>query len=255
MDAVAVQFDSIWQDKAANCAKARRLLSNTTIRKGSLVIFPELFSTGFSLDLPTVAEGQERQGESFLAAMARKLSAYLLGGVMTTGPDGRGQNQAVVFDPGGDEVARYAKMHLFSPAGEADCCTVGEQVITFRWGDFTVAPFICYDLRFPEIFRAAVRKGADLFVVIASWPQQREAHWATLLRARAIENQAYVVGVNRCGSDPNHQYSGRSMILDPRGQTIVEAGNAECIIHCEPSLQQLMEWRNEFPAVRDMRPD
>jgi omega-amidase len=118
-----------------------------------------------------------------------------------------------------------------------------------------VAPFICYDLRFPEAFRVATRRGAQVLAVIANWPAAREGHWMTLLRARAIENQTFVIGVNRCGTDPNHTYSGRSQIIDPRGEILADAGSTEGLIHGRLDLQLLTAYRNEFPALRDMRDD
>jgi predicted amidohydrolase len=118
-----------------------------------------------------------------------------------------------------------------------------------------VSPFICYDLRFPEAFRGAVRRGARAFVVIANWPAERHEHWDLLLRARAIENQAFVVGVNRCGSDPRHAYAGGSMIVDPQGGILARAGGEECVISADLDAASLMEYRERFPALGDMHGD
>jgi len=116
-----------------------------------------------------------------------------------------------------------------------------------------VAPFICYDLRFPELFRMAVRQGAQLYVVIANWPASRVHHWVTLLQARAIENQAYVVGVNRCGSDPKVAYAGRSLVVSPRGVILADAGGGERVLSAELDLAALQAYRAEFPVLQDMR--
>ncbi|HKG80277.1 MAG TPA: nitrilase-related carbon-nitrogen hydrolase, partial [Pyrinomonadaceae bacterium] len=118
--------------------------------------------------------------------------------------------------------------------------------------EFTVSPFICYDLRFPEIFRAAVFQGAQLFVVIANWPASRVRHWITLLKARAIENQAYVMGVNRCGNDPKLSYSGHSMIIDPRGEVLADASEVEGVISAEIDAEALAQYRREFPFLNDI---
>jgi predicted amidohydrolase len=118
-----------------------------------------------------------------------------------------------------------------------------------------VSPFICYDLRFPEIFRISTRGGAEILVVIANWPQAREMHWLALLRARAIENQCYVAGVNRVGRDPNVEYSGRSVIIDPRGEIMADAGNKQLIISTEFDLSALRDYRRQFPALTDIRPE
>jgi predicted amidohydrolase len=118
---------------------------------------------------------------------------------------------------------------------------------------WNVQPTICYDLRFPELYRATGVRGAELICVIANWPAARESHWLTLLKARAIENQAYVAGVNRCGRDPNVEYSGRSQIIDPRGEVVADAGSAETIIAAELDREALRAYRAKFPALNDAR--
>jgi len=137
----------------------------------------------------------------------------------------------------------------------ARCYEAGASVVTFPWQGFSVAPFVCYDLRFPEVFRRAVRRGAELLVVIANWPHAREAHWLALLAARAIENQAYVVGVNRAGSDPHARYGGRSQIIGPRGEILAAAGADEQLLGAEIERAPLIAYRSEFPALGDMRKD
>ena len=129
----------------------------------------------------------------------------------------------------------------------------GAGVASFAWGEFTVAPFVCYDLRFPEVFRLGVRGGADLMVVIANWPEPRDTHWLALLRARAIENQCYVVGVNRAGSDPHIRYAGHNIVVGPRGETVAQADEGPEVLLAEIELASLVEYRRQFPALADMR--
>jgi predicted amidohydrolase len=246
-------LDIVWENKPANYDKARALLDAANVPSGSLVILPEMFATGFSMNLDVVRERIPPQTESFLADNARQRGVFMLGGVANLGPDGRGRNQLVVFSPEGRSLARYCKMHPFTLGGEAQHYAAGTDIVTFHWQGLVVAPFICYDLRFPEIFRAAVRKGAQLFVVIANWPAVRAEHWRILLRARAIENQAYVAGVNRCGADPHHSYPGCSLIVDHLGQVMAEAGHEEGIIRAELDPTALAAWRSNFPALQDMR--
>jgi omega-amidase len=255
MKVVAVQTDIVWENKSANFDKVRSLLAAGMIEPGSLVILPETFATGFNMNIQAVAETGDREAEKFLAATARSLEVYLLGGLVTLAPDGKGRNEAVLLDPEGSQVVRYTKIHPFSYAGESEHFTGGEKIVTFSWGGFCVAPFICYDLRFPEIFRLAVRQGATMFIVIANWPKAREYHWRTLLAARAIENQAYAVGVNRCGKDPKVTYSGDTLIIDPRGQVIVDAGDKERIVQTELDLHCLLSYRRDFPALQDIHPE
>ncbi|MDQ2696803.1 MAG: carbon-nitrogen family hydrolase [Pseudomonadota bacterium] len=254
MQIIGCQPDIVWEDKAANHGKIHALVSHARPAAGALVVLPEMFATGFSMKVARVAEGDARPSERFMAALAQEFQVYVQGGVVNRGADGRGLNQSVTFAPDGTEAARYTKIHPFSFAKEDRHYAGGDGPIVFAIGEWMIAPTVCYDLRFPEIFRAAVRRGALLYTVIANWPAAREQHWLTLLQARAIENQAYVVGVNRCGSDPWLPYSGRSLIVDPRGKVLADAGNGEGTISVEADLAGLQAYRREFPALADIRP-
>jgi predicted amidohydrolase len=123
--------------------------------------------------------------------------------------------------------------------------------VIFEWDGTRIAPLVCYDLRFPELFRAALSAGAEMFVVIAAWPTTRIEHWLTLLRARAIENQATVVGVNGTGQEPQHRYCGRSIVIDPHGHILADAGEEEGALPVQFASGAAREWREQFPAVRD----
>jgi omega-amidase len=253
MKIFAVQFDIDWENKSTNYARVGELLAAESLPGGSLVVLPEMFATGFSMNTAELAEEDVSGTAEVLTRMARDLGVFFLGGLIARGSDGRGLNQAVVFSPGGEEIARYTKMQPFTPGGESQHYAAGTQVVTFLWQNLLVAPFICYDLRFPELFRMAVRQGAQLYVVIANWPASRVHHWVTLLQARAIENQAYVVGVNRCGSDPKVAYAGRSLVVSPRGVILADAGGGERVLSAELDLAALQAYRAEFPVLQDMR--
>jgi omega-amidase len=247
------QFDIVWEDKPANYRRVSELIRGAGLPAGSLVVLPEMFSTGFSMNLTEICEGTPARGEQFLASLAEELGIYILGGVASQTLEGRGRNEALAFSPRGELLARYAKIHPFSLGGESEQFEPGNEISSFQWQECNVAPFVCYDLRFPEVFRSAIRGGAHLFAVIANWPAKREAHWVALLIARAIENLAYVAGVNRCGSDERQTYSGRSLIIDPQGRVLAEAGDVEGVISAEIDLAAMEEWRRDFPALRDMR--
>ena len=253
MRVALVQLDLVWEEKRANHAKVRALLEKAGPSPGTLVVLPEMFSTGFSMEAERIAEGKERLTERFLETLARDFGVAVLGGVVNLGAEGRGRNQALAIGRDGAPLARYAKIHPFSFGEETKHYTGGSEIALFDHDGFKVAPFVCYDLRFPEIFRAAVKRGAQLYVVIANWPEPREAHWLALLKARAIENQAYVVGVNRCGRDPKLAYSGRSQVIGPRGDVLADAGTAEGVTIAEIDLAPLLEWRRAFPALADMK--
>jgi omega-amidase len=255
MHVTCVQFDVAWEDKPANFERARTLLDPVDLPAGGLVVLPEMFATGFSMNVDAIAEGDIHLAESFLASLALERGVFTLGGVVNRSATGKGLNQAVLFDPAGVEVARYSKMHPFSFGQENRHYERGDALAVVPGvGCLTVAPLICYDLRFPEAFRAAVRRGTQAFVVIASWPAPRAAHWTALLVARAIENQAYVVGVNRCGRDPNLAYAGGSMIVDSRGQVLAAAGEGPAVIQADLPVQPLLDYRASFPALADMHP-
>jgi predicted amidohydrolase len=212
-----------------------------------------MFATGFSMNAAAVREGLPSETEQFLGGLAAEHELFIMGGLAVAEPSGQTRNQAVVFSPSGQLLARYNKIHLFTPAGEAEHYAPGTELVTFSWNRCVVAPLICYDLRFPELFRGALDRAVQLFAVIANWPVKREAHWVTLLQARAIENQAYVAGVNRCGADPKYAYPGHSLIVDPQGKILAELGNREGVIQAEADLGALEDWRNEFPALKDRR--
>ncbi len=252
MRAYCVQLDIVWEDKAANYDRAQRLIQECSPAPGSLVVLPEMFPTGFSMDTTKSREQSPSTTEEFLLRLAKTHRIYIMGGLVAAGADGRPRNQAVVFSPKGELLTRYSKIHPFTLGGEAAAYAAGTEILSFKWEKALVTPFICYDLRFPEIFRAAVRRGTQIFAVIANWPIKRDMHWVTLLQARAIENQAYVIGVNRAGTDPKFTYSGKSMIIDPHGHVLVEIGAREGVIEADIDIAALETWRKDFPALSDM---
>jgi len=253
MKVFCCQHDIVWEQREPNHAKVKSLLAAASIPRGSLVLLAEMFAAGFSLNIPAISEGTTKPTEKFLAETARDLGIHLLGGVINDGANGRGRNEAVVFSPEGCEVARYCKTRPFTPGGETANYELGTGPILFDWNGCKVAPFICYDLRFPEIQRPAARAGAQLMTFIASWPDARLAHWVKLLQARAIENQCCVAGVNRIGTDPQFHYSGRSLIVSPTGEILADAGDREGVIGAEVDLAALAEYRMKLPFLSDIR--
>jgi omega-amidase len=251
---VGLQFEIAWENKSANFSMVRRLLARAAPEKNALVVLPEMFATGFSMNVDLVAESYGGETEQFLAATAKEFGVYVVAGAAMRGRDGRARNKALIFSPLGELLAFYAKMRPFTPGGEKEHYIAGEHPVTFRWNETTVSPFVCYDLRFPELFReAAAAHRPELFVVIASWPDKRIHHWVALLQARAIENQAYVIGVNRIGTDPYYSYSGRSLIVDPQGTILADGGSAEGIISAQLDLASLQKYREGLPFLADMK--
>jgi len=251
MNVHLIQIDSTWEDRPANHAKARKLIADANPQPDSLIILPETFSTGFSINLPITAEPEGGPTEQFLSEMAAQYQSCIIGGVVRQTSGGLGMNQSLTIAPDGTLLARYTKNFPFSMGGEGEAHVAGTSVSIFEWQGLKIAPLICYDLRFPELARSAVRAGAEVLIYIAAWPVKRIQHWITLLQARAIENLAYVIGVNRCGTDPQFSYSGRSLVVDPHGIIIADAAEQERVISAQLDPAIVRDWRTYFPPLRD----
>jgi len=253
MTVIGLQFDIAWENKPANFATVRRLLTAAQPEKNSLVVLPEMFATGFSMNASAIAEPYGGETEQFLKEIAGEFSVWMVGGAAMRGRDGRARNKCLVFAPTGELKAFYTKMRLFTPGGESEHYAPGEETISFLWQDCVVCPFVCYDLRFPELFRRTMtRQKPELFIVIANFPKKRIHHWVRLLQARAVENQAYVVGVNRIGADPIQSYRGHSLIIDPEGEILADAGENENAIRAELDISMLRRYREKLPFLSDM---
>ena len=254
MNVLALQLDIVWHDPSANLEKVRRLLERAHIPEGAMLVLPEMFATGFSMDVAQTAGSSISSTDESIAALARDRKVCIVAGVVSRQANGKPVNEAAVYFPDG-KVLRYQKIHSFTPGGESANYAAGQQLLLFDWQGFKVAPFVCYDLRFPEVFRAATHRGAQVLIDIANWPVARQEHWTTLLRARAIENQAYMIGVNRCGKDPSFSYAGGSQIIGPRGGIIADAGPREGIITASLCIDALNEYRRDLPFLADLRPE
>ena len=256
MQLLGLQLDIAWENRERNHQRVLKMLEENPPHRDALVALPEMFASGFSMNVGKIADNDvERATERFLCEISKRFGVYVVGGLATTGPDGRGRNEAVVTSPSGEVISRYCKLHPYSPGKEKQHYAAGDEIVTFEAKHIIVAPQICYDLRFPEAFRRATRRGAQVFVVIANWPSPRVEHWVTLLRARAIENQAYVLGVNRCGNDPFLPYPGRSLIVDYKGEVLADAKDRETIISAETDAFAQLAYRRELPFLDDMRED
>ncbi len=248
----AVQLDSVWEDKAANFAKVRALLTAQPPQPGGLILLPEMFATGFSCAVEITGELERGETEAFLQALAQEHHCGVIGGVVVKPkPEGPAYNQALAISPEGIVLARYTKRRPFSLGGESAVHAAGETPVVFDFQGLKVGLLVCYDLRFPELARDLARLGAEVLVCIAAWPVKRISHWMTLLQARAIENQAYVIGVNRTGHEPEFSYNGRSLVVDPQGVIVADAGEREQVLHSQLDPNWARAWREQFPALRD----
>lgn len=252
MIVAAIQHDIVWEDRAANFRRLAPMIAAAAAGGASLVVLSEMFSVGFSLETDRIAEPVDGPSSDFLREQARRSGAWVVGSVPETLHGGsRPSNVAVIAGPGG-ELHRYAKIHPFSYAGEHERYEAGDATLTVTLEGVRVSPFVCYDLRFADEFWT-LAPTTDLYVVPANWPSSRRAHWRALLVARAIENQAYVMGVNRVGDGGGLHYSGDSAVIDPWGETLVSAAGGEATLLTTVEPAEVVAIRTRFPFLADRR--
>lgn len=252
MRIAAIQHDITWEDKDANFARLRPRIAAAADKGARLVALTEMFATGFSMSSTTLAEGHDGPSTQFLREQAQTHDIWIGGSIVQRHPSVRlPYNQFVLAGPAG-QVHRYAKRHPFTYSGEHEHYSAGTQSITVDVEGVRITPFICYDLRFADLFWERATE-TDCYLVVASWPAPRRAHWRALLTARAIENQAYVVGVNRVGTGGGSDHVGDSVIVDPTGETVADAGAKEQAILAEVDPAVVTQVRADFPFLADRR--
>lgn len=250
------QMDIVTGQVGKNLASAEAMVAEAARRGSELVLLPELWSTGYDLE-NAAKHAAPLDGGIFAetAALAARHNIHVAGSCLAIiGPSAFG-NTLVCFGPTGNRLGVYSKAHLYRLMDEDKFLTAGEQttMIELPWGTAGLA--ICYDLRFPEIFRKYALGGATLVILPAEWPRPRLTHWRTLLRARAIENQMFVIACNRVGQTPSDDFPGHSAVIDPWGEAIVEGGRDEELLTAEIDLEEVDRFRNKIPVFQDRRPD
>jgi predicted amidohydrolase len=222
-----------------------------------LVVLPELWIPGAFAYRGYEASATTLPGAvvTELCLVAKEIGAHVLAGTVIERDGDQLHNTAVLIDPGGDIVHTYRKLHLFGfDHGEAAVLTAGDGVSTYPVPGFTTLGMTtCYDLRFPELYRLLLDKGAQLIVVPAGWPAARLDHWQLLLRARAVENQTFVIGCNQVGSQEGVVLAGHSLVVDPWGRVLAEAGTDEEVLTVDLDLALVAKIRAEFPVLRDRK--
>jgi predicted amidohydrolase len=249
----AVQHAPTWQDRDATLAALTPTVAVAASTGARLVVLPELFATGFSMAVDTIAEDEDGPTVTWMRERAEDLDVWLAGSVPERRPgDDRPGNVCCLVAPDGT-VHRYAKRHPFEMAGEPRFFRAGDEDVTVDVDGVRVTPTVCYDLRFPEQYRATA-DDTDAYLVVASWPAVRRHHWSSLLVARAIEDQAYVVGVNRVGQDGNGtHHAGGSVVVDPLGHELVRAGDTETVISAEVDPGEVARVLHALPFLADRR--
>lgn len=246
------EYDIGWHDPQGSVTRAEGLIRDAAAGGARLVVLPEMCATGFTMDVE-FAEPVDGPSARRLAQAAARNDVWVLAGLATTGAPGTdptcAYNSALLFSPTGGLLSMYHKQRLFAYAGEHESYATGNQSATTTIEGIRVSPFICYDLRFPELFREAAAD-TDLMVVIASWPSSRQQHWDVLVRARAIENQCYVAAVNRIGGGGGLHYSGGSAAYDPWGEPLA-ATNANGVRIVDVDAARVEEIRSRYPFLAD----
>ena len=251
MKIACIQMDIVWENPKENFLRAARLIKSAARKGATCICLPELFETGVTMNSKRFAETLEGETCAFLSRQAKEHGVYVIGSFILSNENNMPYNSVVVYDNTGELITNFSKIHVFSYNNEQEGYSSGTAISSFTMDKFNIVPFICYDLRFPELFRLAVNKGANTFVIAANWPNPRKDHWITLLRARAIENQAYVIGINRVGKSPEHSFFGSSMIISPKGEIVIQGGDKEEVVIGDISLKEIAEWRQQFPALKD----
>jgi predicted amidohydrolase len=243
-----VQHDIVWEDRAATLAHIAPLVARAVDDGAEVVVLPEMFAVGFSMDTERVAEAPGGPTEEWLRAQARDLGAWVGGSAPITVDVGV-RNRFILAAPDG-RLLTYDKVKPFTHGGEADHYEGGPGPTTWDVDGLRVSPFVCYDLRFALLWwdRAAT---TDVYLCVASWPAARAAHWRSLLIARAIENQAHVIGCNRVGHGGGLSYVGGSIAVDPVGEVVADAGPDEgvLVVDIDPAVAATI--RRKLPFLQD----
>jgi omega-amidase len=242
--------------RAVNWATAEAMLREATAAQTDVVVLPEMWTSGYDFArLEEHAEVLDGPTAQRMAGLARELGVWIIAGSLPVRFADGVRNTSLTFDPEGQLRHVYSKLHLIGLMQEDRYLTCGRDAATFDLSGVPAAVMICYDLRFPELARRYALAGAKLLFVPAQWPQPRAAHWRTLLRARAIEDQMYVIGVNMSGWNENDRFAGGSLVVDPWGEMVVEAGAEPGIVYAEVDPRRVDQVRAQMSVLRDVRPD
>jgi predicted amidohydrolase len=245
------QYSPVWEDKEANKKRILELLADQK-NNANLLIFPEMTLTGFSMQPDKLAEDLQGESVNFFSELAQKYKCDICAGIIEN-ESGKFYNSLIHITSGGSLKNCYHKIHPFSYSDEDKYYSAGNNIVITEINGWKTGLTICYDLRFPEIYRLYAKEKVSLLIDIANWPDTRIEHWRILLKARAIENQCYVVGVNRVGKDTKLNYNGCSGVYDPMGCELIAVKDKEGVIRTEIDNFKVENTRSTLPFLEDIK--
>ena len=254
LNIACLQLDIAYGDPAANHAHVEAKMTEALASQPDVIVLPELWNTGYDLTrLDEIADLYGEKANQLFSRFAKEHGVAIVAGSIAKKTDQGVTNTMYIFDRKGNLVSEYSKLHLFQLMDEHLYLQPGQDKNLFSLEQSLCAGVICYDIRFPEWIRVHTSAGAEVLFVVAQWPAPRLSHWKALLVSRAIENQCYVVACNRVGQDPNNVFGGHSLIIDPWGEMIAEAGEEEEILTGTLDLARVQEVRKLIPIFADRR--
>ncbi len=249
------QWDIKNGDPDYNTKKLRKLTAVAKAREADLLLVPEMWYIGYDYNnFNKYASDLSNGAFNILSGTAKEFNVAICGTSVRQKSESF-FNTMTFYDNSGDLISAYDKIFLFGPMGERDNFKSGDTISVCEWENWKIGMAICYDLRFPELFRLEMKQDVHLFLISAQWPITRILHWDLLLQARAVENQAFVVGCNRVGKNETYEFCGRSALVDPAGKRVVKTNNNEGVWIGKIKMQDLLNYRNSLPFLKDRRED
>lgn len=254
MKIACVQMDIDYGNPAENFVVVKKYIEEAVTTGADTIVLPEMWNTGYALStLDSLADMDGVETKELLSSLAKKHKVNIVGGSVSTKRDGKFYNTMYVVGRKGQMIAEYDKAHLFQLMDEHLYMEPGQSVNRFTLDGIECGGVICYDIRFPEWIRTHVLYGAKIMFIPAEWPKKRIDHWQLLLQARAIENQCFIVAVNRVGNDPNNEFNGHSMVIAPWGELLVAKNEEEGIYYANIDLDEVEKVRSTIPVFQDRR--
>ncbi len=256
MRVALAQIDVQFGDPDANFTQVQAAIQRAAEQAVDVIVLPEMWNTGYALQrLNVLADEEGQRTLKLLSQLAKKFNVNIVGGSVAVARDGQYYNEMLVVNRQGKLLSRYDKVHRFGLMAEDRYITAGATENLFAIDDVPAMGVICYDIRFPEWLRKQAAQGPRVIFVSAEWPTVRLPQWRLLLQARAIENQAFVVAVNRVGSDPDNDFGGQSLVIDPLGSIMAQAEDHAQIVTAQLDLAQVDQVRGQIPVFDDRRPE